>query len=333
MNVPMRLSLLHTAVAIVACSLAAPLTTGAAEPSSMAGAASFVVLPETTSPDGRYAVAWGLPKHPEIWKTVQQGFAEPSQASEAFYAKVAQAVEASENYLVDLRAKEIVQKLSSNYWHLEDRYQVDDASQRDTFEAAWSPTSDLVITSHTHRWVTLSVAAARIDPTGTVSVVNLEPVLKPAALKWCDRSMKKARLSADSVFIVFSGVQHREGGKFSVTASGSQGGEGEWNADSALIDFTLEPSEKGLVAKVSDVRGTDDGTRETAGNSEDALAKADADLNRAYSALRKTLGATEAETLKEEQRAWLKKRDKIKDPGAQAEFVAERVKELEAQKR
>ena len=322
-----------TAVAVSACSLVAVPRTCGAEARRADDAESFVVVPETTSPDGRYAIAWGLPKHPEIWRSVKQVADGSAKGAAAVYAKLAPVVEDSENYVVDLRAKKIVQKLSSNYWHVEDRYEVDEASQRDTFEAAWSPTSDVVVASHTHRWVTLSLAAVRIGAAGGAAMVDLEPVLEPAALKLFEKSMKKARLSADSVFTVFSGVQHREGLSFSVEASGSQGSDGEWSVGPARIDFALEPSEKGLVAKVSAVQADDDAPAEGSGASEDALAKADADLNRAYSTLRSKLSAKDADALKVEQRAWLKKRDKISDASARAEFVAERAKELEARAR
>lgn len=30
----------------------------------------FLIFDHTQSPDGRYAVAWGLPKHPDVWTKV-----------------------------------------------------------------------------------------------------------------------------------------------------------------------------------------------------------------------------------------------------------------------
>ena len=325
-------ALLATTAFVCACVLAAAPSARGAEPDQSDGADSFVVVPETTSPDGRYAIAWGLPKHPEIWRDVKQVAGSSAKSAEAIYAKLSRVVEDAENYVVDLRAKKIVQKLNSNYWHVEDRSLVDEASQRDTFETAWSKAGDVVVTTHTHRWVTLSVAAVRIEA-GKAAMVDLEPVLKPAALKSFDQSIKKARLSAESVFTVFSGVQHRHGLEFSVDASGSQGSEGDWNAGPVAIEFALEPMDKRLAAKVSSVGAADDGAAKTAGASENALAEADGDLNRAYSALRSKLSAKQAEALKLEQREWLKKRDKIKDDTARAEFVAERAKELESRAR
>jgi hypothetical protein len=30
----------------------------------------FLIFPDTKSPDGRHAIAWGLPKHSEVWAKV-----------------------------------------------------------------------------------------------------------------------------------------------------------------------------------------------------------------------------------------------------------------------
>ena len=90
----------------------------------------FLVLPDTTSPDGHYAVAWGLPKHPEIWTEVlrwerehrpsKEGAEEDSKQAENVFEKVDSVAEDVENYLVDLREGKIIHALPHGelpgYW-------------------------------------------------------------------------------------------------------------------------------------------------------------------------------------------------------------------------
>ena len=48
-----------------------PISVLAQAPAS-GDARPYLVFKETASPDGRYAVAWGLPKHPDVWAKVSE---------------------------------------------------------------------------------------------------------------------------------------------------------------------------------------------------------------------------------------------------------------------
>ena len=280
-----------------------------------ADAGAFLVLPETTSPDGRYAVAWALPTRPELW---QQAVSYVRDGGEAGPLDDV-GVDDAENYIVDVAAQKIVARLGSFYSPLP-------ATSRDSFEAVWVPESDLVIVNHRHRSASMELSA--VEPAGG-RVVDLKPMLGPAVLKFFGSRLKKAGVAVDDVMISYSYLEHLGGAKFSVHADGSVEGEGEWNGDGALVHFTVAPPD----VNVLEVRAPNAKAGEVPGSSEHELARADRHLNRAYTALRARLDESEAEALKLEQRDWLKKRDKVTSAAERAEFVAERAKELDARKR
>src|SRR5436190_12750786 len=118
-----------------------------ASPQSDASKATqpFVVFPDTKSPDGRYAIAWDLPKHPEIRAKISRfqeqhpagaeaGSEEDKQLDELFQS-VNAVGEAVENYVIDLLAGTIIRKLDCprllgwthgreaepDYWTIADR--------------------------------------------------------------------------------------------------------------------------------------------------------------------------------------------------------------------
>src|SRR5438093_1600471 len=82
---------------------------------------AFLVFPGTESPDGRYAIAWGLPKHPDVWSNLYRFQEQHSAAAEAtpedekqldeVFKSVTSAAEDVENYVVDARAGTIIRKL------------------------------------------------------------------------------------------------------------------------------------------------------------------------------------------------------------------------------
>jgi hypothetical protein len=129
----------------------------------------FLVFDGTQSPDSRYAVAWGLPKHPDLWAKVcqferahvtgsERTDEDSKQANEVFESAsdVAQDVE---NYVVDLHEVKIIRKLDRprtpgvtadrelepEYWLAGYR------PNRHDLEVVWSHGGDFVLINHTYR--------------------------------------------------------------------------------------------------------------------------------------------------------------------------------------
>ena len=114
---------------------------------------SFIILPGTQSPDGRFAVAWGLPKHPELWNKVRE---EEDQA-ESLITDVGQFEEDVENYVVDVHSTQVLGELGSHYWKVDKL-----RPNRHDLDVVWSAASDLVVVNHTFRWDCRAFEAVRI---------------------------------------------------------------------------------------------------------------------------------------------------------------------------
>lgn len=130
---------------------------------------SFIVLPETQSPDGRFAVGWGLPKHPEIWNKARPI---TKEQAEAFIADVGQFEVDVENYVVDLRATQMLGKLGSHYWATAEL-----RPNRHDLDVVWSAASDLVLVNHTYRWDCRAFEAVRISEGKTGARLDLKKAL------------------------------------------------------------------------------------------------------------------------------------------------------------
>ena len=130
---------------------------------------SFIVLPETQSPDGRFAVGWGLPKHPEIWNKTRES--KKDQAG-ALIADVGQFEDDVENYIVDLRATQVLGKLGSHYWWV-----AEVRPNRHQLDVVWSAASDLVLVNYTFRWDCRAFEAVRISEGKTGARLDLKKAL------------------------------------------------------------------------------------------------------------------------------------------------------------
>jgi uncharacterized protein YecT (DUF1311 family) len=132
---------------------------------------TFLVFPDTESPNGRYAVAWGLPKHPEVWAKVCR-FSEQrppgaelpeedvKEASEVF-ERVLKVDTDVENYIVNVHDEKIIRTLhcphglgvsadlhealsmTSEYWMTPGF-----RPNHHDLKVLWSPASDLVLINH-----------------------------------------------------------------------------------------------------------------------------------------------------------------------------------------
>ena len=218
----------------------------------------WMVFPETQSPDGRYAVAWGLPKHPAVWAEVCRSFREHAQRTFEDDEKISVPEGDVQNYIVDLSEKKIIERLHSNhklvdnYWHLPHLF-----PNRHHLEVVWSRAGDIVIVNHTFRWDSVTFCAVRISDGKAIGKRDLHRLFgKPLHARF-EKSLRKAGYSKEDVSFLFEDVQQREGGKFSTCVGASIGGSKNpdpWLAD-AVIHFKLTPSGKdGLDVKVIDIQ-------------------------------------------------------------------------------
>lgn len=294
------------------------------------GSDQWQLFAGTESPDGRYAVAWGLPKHPGIWAEICRSFRDQAQRKFEDDEKIEVPKDDVENYIVDLREKKVVERLHShhelvgNYWHLPHL-----RPNRHDLEVVWSRAGDIVIVNHTFRWDCVTFCAVRISNGRAVGRQDLFQVFDRLLDDRFAKSLRKSGFSKEVVFYVFSDIEQLQGMKYStyVDAVVPSKDDDGWGED-VVIHFTLNPSGKsGLAVKVLNVHAPKAG--ENPGTAEHALAKADRQLNAAYSALHAKLDTAAKAALKLEQREWRVRRDRIEDPFERAKFVEARAKELE----
>jgi hypothetical protein len=205
---------------------------------------SFIVLPETQSPDGRFAVGWGLPKHPEIWNKARQI---TKDQAESLIADVGQFEEDVENYVVDLRAAQVVAKLGSHYWATAEL-----RPNRHDLDVVWSAASDLVLVNHTYRWDCRAFEAVRIREGKTGARLDLKKALdaklrqhfKKALPRGSGITMRVLAISFSEPALVF-------GETFKATVEAEFPSKEDGWSGQAEIRFALKPSkESELTLKV-----------------------------------------------------------------------------------
>jgi hypothetical protein len=307
----------------------------------------YLIFDGTQSPDGRYAVAWGLPKDPDVWATVSRFEREHSagtklteegskQADEIFQSVIGVAQDV-ENYMVDVRDGKIIRKLDCprapgvtadrelepDYWRAAGGH-----PNRHDLEVIWSRAGDLVLVNHTYRWDCVTFCAALIRDGKAALLLDLNKKLGEAALNFIVKSLPRG-YSKNDLNVSFSDTEQLGEFKFWTHAEVGAGRSPEVGGGGAIY-FTLTPvRENGLMLKVLDVHWAKEKAGEIPGTKEHALAKAGRHLNFAYAALRRKLDANAKEALRKEEHEWLAEGDKIDDQFKRAEFIEMRASELE----
>jgi hypothetical protein len=334
---PLRLAPLSFSILLcLATFLVAPA--GMALPDAGAGRDEpWLVFEGTESPDGRYAVAWGLPKHPEVWAEICRSFREQDQRKFEDDEKIAVPEDDVENYIVDLQEKKVLERLTSNHELVPNYWQLPHLSpNRHGLELVWSRAGDVILVNHAFRWDSVTFCAVRVSNGKAGSVVDLHKGLGPALRNQMAKSFPRgAAFSRNDLALLFDDVEQLDGSKFSVHAAAVNPAKGEafWNGET-VIHFTLTPSgASALTLKILDLHEPRKKAGEVPGTEEHALAKAERHLNTAYSALRLNMDAEAREALRQEEREWLKQRDKIGDEFQRAEFAETRAQELEKRAR
>jgi hypothetical protein len=232
----------------------------------------FLVFPDTKSPDGRYAIAWGLPKHPEIWAKVSrfqeqhpagtEASSEEDKQLDELFESVNVVGDAVENYVIDLRAGTIIRKLDCprlpgwthgreaepDYWTIADR-----KPNRHDLQVVWSPQSDLVLINHTWRWDSVTFCAVMLSNGRATSELDLNRPLGDAVRNLVAQSFPRGfQYTKKDLNVAFSDVKQGGDNKFSALADAVV--EKYWSGGGAKVDFTLLPAGKGKTLKLVGVR-------------------------------------------------------------------------------
>jgi hypothetical protein len=204
-------------------------------------AGPFVVFENTSSPDGRYAFAWGAPEKYKIdWAVLNRGetTALPNPADFA---------DAVENYLVDLKAGKILATLSgAQAWQLPDGSH---GNHRD-LQVAWSPNGEFAVAIYSLKWQYELFQGFRITPEGVAAI----EIGKPLETAWLQHLSKTAgqryQQRADSLAISFSELKPMENeGTFGVRALAEvPKSVSEDDAFEEKLVFTLQPQAEGKLS-------------------------------------------------------------------------------------
>lgn len=205
---------------------------------------SFIVLPETQSPDGRFAIGWGFPKHPEIWNKARE--VTQDQAGPVV-VDVGQFEEDVENYIVDLRAAQVLGKLGSHYWLV-----AEVRPNRHHLDVVWSAASDLVLVNHTFRWEGRALEAVRMSKGKIGARLDLKKALDAKLRQHFKKTLPRGSgITMRDLEISFSDPALVWGETFMAIVEASFPSKREGWSENAEIRFSLSPSkESGLALKV-----------------------------------------------------------------------------------
>jgi hypothetical protein len=282
-------------------------------------APDFLVIPETTSPNGRYAFAWGLPPEFKVnWDALRRDETDPVIEEGLFDRDV-------DNYLVDLQTNRVLSELSAaQAWHLPSGSH----GNHRNLAVCWSPEGDLAIAEYSEKWGSLSVEAFRITEAGAKPAVEIGDQLEKAWRAHLARTEGKRYLQrAKKLVVTFSAFTAEGSGKFSAEAFAEvpRSTDEDDLFSEQRIRFSVTPSRStGLAVKVTGIEKITEPDPALA----ERLAADDRQLNSTYQELIALLDATGVKNLRAEQRAWLKERDALDDPRKRVLFIEKRVFEL-----
>lgn len=233
----------------------------------------FLVFEHTESPDGRYAVAWGLPKHPDIWTKVCEFEREHPAGLELNNEDAKQAwgvfddvnavAEDVENYIVDVRDGKIIHKLNyprtelggpisfrePDYWTA-----AGIRPSRDDLEVVWSHAGNLVLVNHTFRWDCVTFCALLIRNGKVSSSLDLNKKLGAAVRPFAAKSFpRRSGYSKNNLNVCFSDVKQLSETKFSAHVDAVLGKKWD-DGGGSVVNFTVISSNEGTIIKATDIR-------------------------------------------------------------------------------
>lgn len=242
------------------------------ESDASSGTKPYLVFERTAPPDGSYALAWGLPKHPAIWAKVceferqhpaglELNDEDQKQAHEVFQSVDAVAKDV-ENYIVDVRAGKIIHKLdcprtpgTTSDRELEPDYWTAAGllPNRHDLEVVWSHAGNLVLVNHTYRWDCVTFCALLIRDGKVSSSLDLNKKLGAAVCPFVAKSFPRGSgYSKNDLDVSFSEVKQLSETKFSAHVEAVIGKQ--WSSDGIVVNFTVIPSNERTTLKAADIR-------------------------------------------------------------------------------
>ncbi|MEO7168706.1 MAG: hypothetical protein ABI016_16945 [Chthoniobacterales bacterium] len=226
-----------------------PLTAAWAAPLGSEKDQPYLVIAETTSPNGEYAVAWALPKGPQIaWEEFRRGLRSSDYLPDFTNAEIA-------DHLIELQSGRTLASVASGYWALPagdtgagHKSHPDD----EWLEVAWSPQSDFVVVLRRLRdgpkWG--SLRAVQIEGgvvAGQVENGNdLEAAAHAHLKKVYPKDYERAK---DHLNLRFSDLESLGGARFSLNAVASlTNQDGNRTDKGSTIKLELRTDKKGKLS-------------------------------------------------------------------------------------
>jgi hypothetical protein len=213
----------------------------------------YLVIGGTTSPNGRYAIAWTLPKGPQIdWEKFRTGERNSDYLPDFGNTKGPPEVE---DNLVELESGRVLAMVAAGYWALPEgsagsgqKFHPDD----EFMEVAWSAQSDFVLVLHRLRsgpdWG--SLRAVQLGDGAFVSQLengdDLEAALRSHLKKLYRQEYERGK---DHLNLRISDVKSLGGSKFSLRAIAkleTKDGNGIYRG--SVIRFELRAGEMGKLS-------------------------------------------------------------------------------------
>src|SRR4030095_11733652 len=135
----------------------------------------YLVIEKTASPNGKYAIAWTLPKGPKLdWEKFRSGESGRNNVPIELY-DTERDIEV-ENHLIELRSGRKLAKLGSSFWALPDGSH----PNHELLEIAWSAKSDFAVVLQHLRFEWGSLEAAHLKDGAVVGQLHFAEELDAA---------------------------------------------------------------------------------------------------------------------------------------------------------
>lgn len=223
-----------------------------AEREALRGDATYIVLPETKAPDGRFGVALSIPKHPDIFAKARDA---TTEQADSLISDIGVIEDDVVNQVVDLQTGKVLAQLTTRYWEVGEL-----RPNRHHLEVVWSRENDVVLANHTFRWDCRAFDAARIGDGATGKVLDLKKALEGAAWRFFSKDFPRgAHFSKRDLGISFSDVTLLAdgSGKATVEAVFPSKPENAWSGE-AVARFALgRVGAAGLFLKGVRITATD----------------------------------------------------------------------------
>lgn len=166
--------------------------------------------------------------------------------AESLNADVGEFEEDVENYVVDLRAMQVLGKLGSHYWEA-----IELRPNRHGLDVVWSAASDLVLVNHTFRWDGRVFEAVRISDGKIGARLDLKKALDAKLRQHFKKDLPLGSgITVGDLAISFSEPALVSGETFRTTVEAIYPSKRDGWSGTAEIRFALTPSKgSGIVLK------------------------------------------------------------------------------------